>query len=252
MAMNRRSANLPPDAMTRHPNAPDIGNLSRRGFMGAAVGSAALAAMVAQAKAQPAPPPLEDYQPTYFTPDEWPLVMALCDTFIPEDGDGPGALQARVPVFIDLQMAGQWGGAERWYMEGPHDPAADPLLGFQSPLTPAQIWRQGLAHFDQWCTANRGQGFLGLDAQNRHTAVEALMAGKTGLRPELRDFPEFALLNVKQGYLSDPRHGGNHAMLAWIHVGYPGARGNFLSWTEPARDAVAYPLGPVSINGERG
>ena len=72
--------------------------------------------------------------------DEWRFVMAACDRLIPAEGDGPGALETRVPVFIDLQMAGSFGDASDWYMAGPHQPDADPLLGFQSPLTPAQIY----------------------------------------------------------------------------------------------------------------
>ena len=251
MADDRDSAEIPPHSMARHPGAPDIGNLSRRGFLGAAAGSATLAALAGHAEAQPAPEPLEQVETVYFTPQEWPLVLALCDTFIPAQGDGPGALESRVPVFIDQQMAGFWGQGEWWYMEGPHQPGADPALGFQSPLNMAEICRQGLAHFDAWCRSQQGGVFTSLDADKRHAAVDALMNGKTGLPDELRDFPDFFLKSVKQGYLSDPRHGGNYGMLAWIHVGYPGARGNYLSWTNPDRDQTPYPLGPVSIDGER-
>lgn len=252
MADDPRPSVPPIGPMTRHPDAPDIGNLSRRGFIGAAAGSAALAAMVARAEAQvPAPPPLEEVRTEYFTAREWPLVLALCDTLIPAGPDGPGALEARVPVFIDRQAAGFWGQGDWWYMEGPHEPGADPTLGFQSPLNMAQIHRQGLAHFDEWCRRTQGGAFTALDAPGRNAAVGALMEGRTGLPDELRDFPAFFLTSVKQGYLSDPRHGGNHAMLAWVHVGFPGARANFLSWTDPARDGTPYPLGPVSINGER-
>lgn len=251
MANDRKSAIDPPPSMNRHPDAPDIGNLSRRGFLGAAAGGATLAALAGPSEAQPAPEPLEQVQTAYFTPQEWPLVLALCDTFIPAAGDGPGALEARVPVFIDRQMAGFWGQGDRWYMEGPHQPGADPNFGFQSPLSMAEIVRQGLAHFDAWCRSQQGGVFTSLAADRRHGAVDALMAGRTGLPDELRDFPSFFLTSVKQGYLSDPRHGGNYGMLAWSYVGYPGARGNYLSWTNPARDETPYPLGPVSIDGER-
>lgn len=238
------------DPMARHPRAPDIGNFSRRGFLGAAAGSGALAALVTRTEAQPVA--LEQVETAFFQPDEWVILLALCDVLIPADGDGPGALAARVPVFIDRQMAGFWGQGDWWYMEGPHQPDADPRFGFQSPLPLAQIMRQGLAHFDDWCAASHGDVFTALDAEARLQAVAALMDNKTGLPPELRDFPDFLLTSVKQGYLSDPRHGGNHGMLAWTHIGYPGARGNFLSWTDPARDQTPYPLGPVSIEGERG
>lgn len=238
--------------MARHPNAPDIGNLNRRNFLGAAAGSVALTTIGAPATAQNAPEPLEKRTPEWFTAEEWPAILALCDVLIPAEGDGPGALEARVPVFIDLQMAGFWGQGEWWYMEGPHQPDADPELGFQSPLNMAEIFRQGLARFDEWCEETHGGRFTDLDSEKRHEAVGALMDHKTALPAELRDFPDFFLTSVKQGYLSDPLHGGNFEMLAWKHVGFPGARGNFLSWTDPARDKTPYPLGPVSIEGERG
>lgn len=251
MANDRDTSHPLIDRGARHPDAPDIGNLSRRGFLGAAAGTAALAGMAARTEAQTPPPPLEQVETVFFTAQEWPLVLALCDTLIPADGDGPGALDARVPVFIDRQCASFWGQGEWWYMEGPFQPGADPLQGFQSPLNLAEIYRQGLAHFDQWCRDKQSGAFTALQAQQRHDAVDSLMKGKTGLPDELRDFPDFFLLSVKQGYFSDPRHGGNHGMQAWIHVGYPGARGNYLSWTDPARDKTPYPLGPVAISGER-
>lgn len=247
---NRGSAGLLRDSMARHPDAPDIGNFSRRGFLVAAAGSAALVSR--RARAQAVVEPLESLVPTFFTAAEWPLVIALCDTLIPAEGDGPGAVEARVPVFLDLQMASPWGQSATWYMQGPHVPDADPLLGFQAPLSLSEIIRQGLGHFSQWCLTGQGGAFDTLDVQHRHDAVDALMAHKIEFPPELRDFPDFLLTSVRQGYLSDPRHGGNHGMLAWVHVGYPGARGNYLSWTNPARDASPYILGPVSISGERG
>lgn len=241
------------DPMERHPDAPAWGHVSRRGLLGAALGGTALAATnIPQVLAQTSGSvPLDEVTPTFFQKDEWALLIAICDVFIPEGGDGPGALEAGVPIFIDRQMASFWGQGEWWYMDGPHQPDADENLGFQSPLTLAEIIRQGLAHFDEWCVAQHGAAFTDLDADTRHDAISALMNKKTGLPPELRDFPDFLLTSTKQGYLSDPLHGGNRGMLAWSYIGYPGARANFLSWTRPDRDPEPYPLGPVAIDGER-
>lgn len=252
--MARRPQPTPrhPDDMRPHPDARPPGSLSRRGFMGAALGGTAIAGLGASAQeAQAELPPLEELETAFFEPREWRQVIVLCDALIPAEGDGPGALEARVPVFIDRQLAGSWGAAERWYMEGPHTPDADPLKGFQSPLTPAQIYRGGLARFDEWCQRTENAGFLDLDDGARGRAVTALMSQEVDFPPELRDFPDFLLQNVKEGYFADPRHGGNHAMAAWTYIGFPGARASFLPWTDPARDDAAYPLGPVSISGER-
>lgn len=251
MKHTRPKYSPPSDAMQKHPEAPDFGRLGRRGFLGVALGGTAFAGMAGEVLAQNKVPPLGQVERRFFDADEWTMILTLCDTLIPAEGEGPGGLEARVPVFLDRLLADDWGAAHRWYMKGPFQPDADPNKGFQSPLTPADIYRKGLAHFDAWCSDNHDSAFVDLNGEARVSAVDALMSKETGLPPELRDFPDFLLLNVKQGYLSDPKHGGNHNMAAWVYIGYPGARANFLSWTNPERDEAHYPLGPVSIAGER-
>jgi gluconate 2-dehydrogenase gamma chain len=88
--------------------------------------------------------------------------------------DGPGALEARVPVFIDRQLAGSFGQAADWYMAGPHDPGADPDFGYQSPLTPAEIYRESIPIFDAWCEAQHGARFADLPPEIQDAALEAL------------------------------------------------------------------------------
>lgn len=239
--------------MQKHPNARAIGELSRRGFVIGALSGTALAgsSTTLKTQVQTNPEPLESTKTVFFTTTEWITIIALCNTLIPAGGDGPGALEARVPVFIDRQMVDEFGSAAHWYMEGPFEPDANPMLGFQSPLTPAQIYRKGLAHFSHWCESNTGKSFAGMDTDERIKAVDALMENQIGLPAELRDFPTFLLQNTKEGYLADPRYGGNYGMVAWSYIGFPGARGNYLNWTNPDRDDVSYPLGPVSISGDR-
>jgi len=253
MITRQRAGKFDPNSMARHPAAPAWGHINRRSLIGAALtGTVLVATTVPEVLARTSEQvPLDEVKLTFFEPDEWALVIAICDVFIPADGDGPGAIDTAVPVFIDRQMSSFWGQGEWWYMEGPHQPDADENFGFQSPLTLAEIIRQGLAHFDQWCRDEHGIAFTEMDKDARHDAVSTLMDGKTGLPPELRDFPDFLLTSTKQGYLSDPLHGGNRGMLAWSHIGYPGARANFLSWTNPDRDDESYDLGPVSIDGDR-
>jgi gluconate 2-dehydrogenase gamma chain len=44
-------------------------------------------------------------------------------------------------------------------------------------------------------------------------------------------------------------YGGNRGMAAWKMIGFPGARADFKDWiTQPGK---VYPLGPVSIQGEK-
>ena len=56
----------------------------------------------------------------YFsTPRERRFINAACARIIPKDDLGPGALEAGVPDFIDRQLAGPFGQASTWYMQGP-------------------------------------------------------------------------------------------------------------------------------------
>lgn len=194
-------------------------------------------------------PPLDRYQRVFLSDAEWVFILAAVARLIPSEGEGPGAIEARVPVFIDRQLSGDFGGAATLYMQGPHVPDADPHLGYQSPLSPAQIYRGAIPIFNDWCIRQKGAAFADLAAAEQDEAITALMAGKVPLPPEMRDFGDLLLQNTKEGYFADPMYGGNHGMQAWVHIGFPGARGSFLEWIDQ-RD-VPYPLGPVSISGDR-
>ncbi|MBV0892926.1 gluconate 2-dehydrogenase subunit 3 family protein [Paracoccus sp. Z118] len=227
------------------------GHPSRRGFLKGTAAGMAFASLPLHAGAQQAaePVPLDQYQPTFFTPEEWAFVMAAAARLIPSAGDGPGAIETRVPVFIDLQLAGEYGQAGDWYMVGPHMPDADPFLGWQSPLTPAQVYRQAIPAFDAWCVDRYGGSFTALTEEQQDEALALLQEGEVELAPEIRDFFTILLQNTKEGYFSDPKYGGNHGMQSWVYIGFPGARAAYLDWAE--RHNVRYPLGPVSISGER-
>ncbi|WP_415008636.1 gluconate 2-dehydrogenase subunit 3 family protein [Aestuariivirga sp.] len=194
-------------------------------------------------------PPLDQYKPEYLNADEWAFVMAACARLIPSDGNGPGAIECRVPVYIDRQLAGDFGKGTDWYMVGPYQPAAEPTLGFQSPLPPAEIYRQAIPAFDAWCKTTHGDAFAKLPAEKQDQALTSLQKGEAKLEPELRDFFSFLLANTKEGYFADPSHGGNYKMQAWVWIGFPGARGNFTEWV--GRPNAKYPPGPVSLSGER-
>ncbi|MBC7138108.1 MAG: gluconate 2-dehydrogenase subunit 3 family protein [Defluviimonas sp.] len=224
---------------------------TRRGFLGGGAAGAALTALAVPVAAQaPEPEPLEAYAPEFFTPEEWQFVMAATALLIPSGETGPGAIETRVPVFIDLQLASGFGAAEDWYMEGPHDPRADPQLGYQTPLAPAQVYRAGIAAVNAWCGDNHGAAFAALDPDLQRQTLVALEAGELPLPAELRDLFSLLLQNTKEGYFADPKYGGNHRMAGWIHIGFPGARASYLEWVD--RHDIPYPLGPVAISGERG
>jgi len=199
------------------------------------------------APAAPAPAP---YQPRFFTEPEWAFINAACDRLVPDDDNGPGAVALQVPAFIDRQMDDAFGHAARWYMQGPFDENAAPEMGYQSRQTPRELYRRGIAAADAECRKRHGQPFAQLQP-DRQDALLADMAQSQAGRPEDRLDRFFAFLwqNVKEGYLADPIHGGNHNMGSWQMLGFPGARASYTEWA--TRHDEAYPLGPVGVSGQR-
>lgn len=193
---------------------------------------------------------LNEYKPIFFNKDEWEFILSACDRLIPADGDGPGALETQVPIFIDLQLNGEYGQAADWYMAGPHNPAAPASLGYQTPLTPAQIYQAAIPKVNEWCQQRYQAAFSALEPEQQDQVLVALQKAELGLSPELRDFFTILLQNTKEGYFADPMYGGNANMAAWKYIGFPGARASFKEWVD--QHNVTYPLGPVSISGKRG
>lgn len=227
---------------------------SRRKLLKVSATSVAAAAMVGRGgTALGAPPPAPDlatYKPQAFSPDEWRFLLAACDRLIPEDETGPGALAANVPIFIDRQMGGDFGHARDWYMQGPFAEDPSPLMGYQSPLTPAEVYHLGIEATDAWCRDHDGAPFADLSPERKDAVLQGLSDGKiafTGV--SARSFFDFLLHNTKEGFFADPIHGGNKHLIGWTMIGFPGARAAYLEWAEVHNRK--YPLGPVSLNGER-
>ena len=190
------------------------------------------------------------YQPNYFSADEYRFLQAAVARLIPKDELGPGALEAGVPEFIDRQMNTPYAAGSNWYMQGPFNPAAAKEMGYQLKLNVREIYRLGIAAANQWCSKNLGKSFADLSGEDQDKALAALEKGAEDL-DSLPSTTFFSMLwgNTKEGFFSDPMHGGNKDMVGWKLIGFPGARADFMDWIE--RD-VAYPLPPVSIRGQRG
>ena len=134
-------------------------------------------------------------------------------------------------------------------MEGPHDPTVGADRGWQTPLNPAELYRQAIPAFNAWCQLSWSKDFKDLSAEQQDEALTALQKGEVKLAPELSIFFTTLLANTKEGYFADPMYGGNYGMQAWSYIGFPGARASFSEWVD--QHNRKYPLGPVSIKGER-
>ncbi|MDH0303237.1 MULTISPECIES: gluconate 2-dehydrogenase subunit 3 family protein [unclassified Pseudomonas] len=215
------------------------------------LGSAVLADSATPAPVESArPAPARAYQPTFFTRQEWAFVSAAVAVLIPTDALGPGAADAGVPEFIDRQLNTRYGSGGLWYMQGPFHPDAPSELGYQLKLSPQEIYRLGIAETDAWCQARFGKAFAALDPAQQQRALEALDGGQAPFASvPAATFFGMLWLNTREGFFSDPLHGGNQGLAGWKLVGFPGARADFMDWVE--RDE-RYPFPPVSISGERG
>ena len=184
----------------------------------------------------------------FFTVDEARAMEALVDRIIPPDPDTPGGKGAGCAVFIDRQLKGPYGSSEGHYKLGPFIKGAK-QQGPQSPLTPAALYRKGLAELDKYCKANRGdKAFSELTAEQQDNVLEGIEAGKIKFDGvEAQGFFDALLKDVPEGFFSDPIHGGNRDMVGWKMIGFPGIRYDYRDWVH--RHNERYPYPPVSIAG---
>ncbi|HWI27153.1 MAG TPA: gluconate 2-dehydrogenase subunit 3 family protein [Stellaceae bacterium] len=184
----------------------------------------------------------------FFTPEEGAALEALVDRIIPPDPQWPGAKDAGVAVFIDRQLAGPYGSARGLYMRPPFQDGT-PQQGAQSPLTPAERYRQALAALDKYCrSAFAGKAFAALTDGQKDKVIDGLHKGPLRLEGASGTaFFEQLLKNTREGFFADPVYGGNRDMIGWKMIGFPGARYDQRNWVE--RHNERYPLPPVGITG---
>jgi gluconate 2-dehydrogenase gamma chain len=185
----------------------------------------------------------------FFTPAEAAMVDAIVDRLIPTDDLGPGAKDSGVTIFIDRQLTGPYGGHDWLYMQGPFSATALPTQGLQSPLTPRQQYRQGLAALAAFCAATYGgRGFAQLNADEQDKLLAGMEKGEVTL-PGFNSRMLFSAIhgNTIEGFFADPVYGGNRDMAGWKLVGFPGVRYDFRDVMEKPNQAYALP--PVSMQG---
>src|SRR5687767_2491861 len=135
--------------------------VGRREFLkGAAVAGAASVAsapaiLPEAAQAQPAPsaPAAQGY--SFLNLEEAAFVEALADHMVPADELSPKGTDIGINVYIDRALSSAWGKGDRLYMQGPWKVGV-PSQGYQLPLTPAQLYRAGIAATNVYCRKTYG------------------------------------------------------------------------------------------------
>lgn len=183
---------------------------------------------------------------SYLTQPEIRFLDAAVERLIPADELGPGAKDAGVTYFIDQQLASVWGSHGRNYRAGPW-PEGTPRQGFQSRLTPREIYRAAIRETNAHCVKQRGKVFEFLPPQQQDEVLKALESGAIEL-PSLASKLFFGLLlrNAMEGFFADPIHGGNRDKAGWKLIGFPGVpASNYNDFIDEHN--VPYRVEPVSI-----
>src|SRR5260221_9199835 len=94
----------------------------------------------------------------FLSQTEVSFLDAAVSHLIPKDELGPGAKEAGVTYFIDQQLFGGYGTMAKKYTQGPW-PEGTPQQGYQSPLTPAEVYSPGAPGTTVYCRRPNGKPF---------------------------------------------------------------------------------------------
>lgn len=170
-------------------------------------------------------------------------LSAACERIYPKDESSPGAIDLKVPYFIDNQLAGAYGYNAREYMQGPFFEGI-PEQGYQSPLYRRDIFLIGLEGLNNTANAKFKKNFGELEGAQQDEILKEFEAGKAEVEGISSKY-FFTLLRemTLAGALSDPIYQGNKNMDGWRAMDYPGAQMGYLAQIEGDEFYKAEPMG---------
>ena len=182
---------------------------------------------------------------SYLTPVEVRFLEAAAERLIPTDELGPGGKDAGIACYIDRQLASVWGTHGRNYRSGPWREGT-PEQGFQSRLTPQEIYRIAIQEINAICRAKHERPFDQLRPEHQDEMLKSLEKGEVDL-PSLSSKLFFDLLwrNTEEGFFADPLYGGNRNKAGWRLIGFPGVPSS--AYKEHLDSTEPYRAEPVSI-----
>lgn len=184
-----------------------------------------LASPLASAQDAAARPSADARSSAYLSlgPQEAACVEALVNLMCPADALTPNGVDCGLHLYIDRQLAGAWGRGDQLYRQGPWQPGK-PQHGYQSPLTPEQHFKAGLAVLRREAQRRTGKAIEQLepgplDAMLQEAAAGRLDNERFALGAWFNDlfYPLFV-----QACFADPMYGGNRDKTFWRVVGFPG------------------------------
>jgi gluconate 2-dehydrogenase gamma chain len=189
----------------------------------------------------------------FFDIHEAQTVDALASRILPGTADDPGAHEAGVVFYVDEKLGGaNLGYSVKTYAQGPflvtneepvtveaagsrdiyvYSTIAVPQediarSGYQSVLTPQEVYRRGLGFVDAYAQSKFQQDFVDLAPEEQDQILTDMEAGEaTGFEgPSATAFFTQLRNDTIEGMFSDPMYGGNQGLVGWKLIGYPGAQ----------------------------
>ena len=160
---------------------------------------------------------------------EFNVLSQAVERIFPEDDLGPGAIGLGVPYFIDNQLAGNYGSNVKEYMQGPFF-AGESTQGYQSSLTRAEMFRQGVLKMEEEAKKRFDKKFVQLEGGQMDEIITAFQKNEVEMRGVSSEY-FFKLLRqaTLEGAYADPIYNGNKNMDAWRMKDFPGNQMTYLA-----------------------
>lgn len=177
---------------------------------------------------------------------DFDVLSSATERIFPKDDLGPGAIELGVPYFIDHQLAGQYGSNTKEYMQGPFSVGAK-TQGYQSRLTRASIFSQGISKLEEEANKRFDKGFSSLEVEQMDEILTAFQNDEIEMKGTTSSF-FFRLLRTAtlEGAYADPMYGGNRNMDGWRMKEFPGHQ---MSYLELIEEDKFQKIEPKSLGG---
>ena len=153
-----------------------------------------------------------------FSEDEAAFIETMVNIMCPADEFTPNGVDCGLPIYIDRQLAGDFGRGAKRYARGPWQ------QGYQLPMTPELHFKAGIAAANLACAAKHGKAFDQIAPADANVFLDDLGAGKVSdpRLPLAAWFNELVYPLFTQACFADPIYGGNRGKVFWKMIGYPG------------------------------
>ncbi|MGM0901163.1 MAG: gluconate 2-dehydrogenase subunit 3 family protein [Bacillota bacterium] len=198
----------------------------------------------------PAPAANPNVALMFFYPDEYQTAAAAAERIFPKDELGPGALELNAAIYIDHQLASQWGVNAKDYRLGPYyEP--EPTQGEQLRILRKDLFRLGLKGLNDHSQKNYKKKFIDLEPTEQDEVLIDFEQGEADPLSGVSTTEFFSLLRTLtiEGVYADPLYGGNKEMQGWKMKRYPGTR---MSYVKEIQSKEFIELEPNSLKDHMG